>query len=252
MTLAGRAERAVCTLLDNRAARMERAGQLLGAFSYRGVLSRGFALVRDGEGHPLRTATSVQPGAPLDIEFCRRPRRRHRAGRQQTHREPTVRKIAAAHPAQRRRKRRPGKPVRVTAIAEPARATNSSAIPRGLTYLFATEMWERFSYYGMKALLVLYMVKYLLHPEHAQTVIGFAALKAALEFDLRPARAAAAVVADLRPLHRARLPDAAPRRLSRRPRARPAPHGHHRRVADGYRPFHDGVRAAVPAGAARR
>ena len=42
-------------------------------------------------------------------------------------------------------------------------------------------MWERFSYYGMKALLVLYMVKYLLHPEHAQTVIGFAALKAALE-----------------------------------------------------------------------
>ena len=36
--------------------------------------------------------------------------------------------------------------------------------PRGLTFLFATEMWERFSYYGMRALLVLYMVKYLLHP----------------------------------------------------------------------------------------
>ncbi|MEA3028097.1 MAG: proton-dependent oligopeptide transporter, family [Alphaproteobacteria bacterium] len=53
--------------------------------------------------------------------------------------------------------------------------------PRGLTYLFTTEMWERFSYYGMKALLVLYMVKYLLQPEHAQTVIGFATLKAALE-----------------------------------------------------------------------
>ncbi len=33
--------------------------------------------------------------------------------------------------------------------------------PRGLTFLFATEMWERFSYYGMKALLVLYMFKYL-------------------------------------------------------------------------------------------
>ena len=53
--------------------------------------------------------------------------------------------------------------------------------PRGLSYLFATEMWERFSYYGMKALLVLYMVKYLLHPEHAQAVIGFAALKSGLE-----------------------------------------------------------------------
>jgi dipeptide/tripeptide permease len=33
--------------------------------------------------------------------------------------------------------------------------------PRALSYLFATEMWERFSYYGMRALLVLYMVKYL-------------------------------------------------------------------------------------------
>ena len=29
-------------------------------------------------------------------------------------------------------------------------------------------MWERFSYYGMRALLVLYMVKYLFQPERAQ------------------------------------------------------------------------------------
>ncbi|MGZ5845660.1 MAG: peptide MFS transporter, partial [Xanthobacteraceae bacterium] len=49
--------------------------------------------------------------------------------------------------------------------------------PRGLTFLFATEMWERFSYYGMRALLVLYMVKYLLLPEHAETVIGLGALR---------------------------------------------------------------------------
>jgi POT family proton-dependent oligopeptide transporter len=49
--------------------------------------------------------------------------------------------------------------------------------PRGLAFLFATEMWERFSYYGMRALLVLYMVKYLLAPEHADTVIGLDALK---------------------------------------------------------------------------
>jgi POT family proton-dependent oligopeptide transporter len=34
--------------------------------------------------------------------------------------------------------------------------------PRGLTVLFGTEMWERFSYYGMRALLVLYLTKYLL------------------------------------------------------------------------------------------
>jgi POT family proton-dependent oligopeptide transporter len=31
--------------------------------------------------------------------------------------------------------------------------------PRGLTILFLTEMWEKFSYYGMRALLVLYMTK---------------------------------------------------------------------------------------------
>src|ERR1700748_2223530 len=42
-------------------------------------------------------------------------------------------------------------------------------------------MWERFSYYGMKALLVFYMTKHLLQPERAQTVIGFGALKTGLE-----------------------------------------------------------------------
>jgi proton-dependent oligopeptide transporter, POT family len=53
--------------------------------------------------------------------------------------------------------------------------------PRGLTYLFSTEMWERFSYYGMRSLLVLYMVKYLLHSGTVDGVIGFAALRGALE-----------------------------------------------------------------------
>jgi proton-dependent oligopeptide transporter, POT family len=58
--------------------------------------------------------------------------------------------------------------------------------PRGLTFLFATEMWERFSYYGMRALLVLYMVKYLLLPGHAENVIGLDALKHGLESFLGP------------------------------------------------------------------
>ena len=53
--------------------------------------------------------------------------------------------------------------------------------PRGLTFLFATEMWERFSYYGMRALLVLYMVKLLLLPGHAENVIGLGALRYLLE-----------------------------------------------------------------------
>ena len=34
--------------------------------------------------------------------------------------------------------------------------------PRGLLYLFFAELWERFSFYGMRALLVLYMTKHLL------------------------------------------------------------------------------------------
>lgn len=34
--------------------------------------------------------------------------------------------------------------------------------PKGLFLLFFVEMWERFSYYGMRALLMLYMVKYLM------------------------------------------------------------------------------------------
>ena len=37
-------------------------------------------------------------------------------------------------------------------------AASKAAHPRGLYVLFATEMWERFSYYGMRALLVLYLV----------------------------------------------------------------------------------------------
>ena len=53
--------------------------------------------------------------------------------------------------------------------------------PRGLTYLFTTEMWERFSYYGMRALLVLYMTKYLLLADHSGNVIGLLGLKRGLE-----------------------------------------------------------------------
>jgi proton-dependent oligopeptide transporter, POT family len=53
--------------------------------------------------------------------------------------------------------------------------------PKGLAFLFTTEMWERFSYYGMRALLVLYMTKYVLLPAHAGNVIGLGGLKSALE-----------------------------------------------------------------------
>src|SRR3954452_5589708 len=40
---------------------------------------------------------------------------------------------------------------------EASRATTSGGHPIGLRTLFFTEMWERFSYYGMRAFLILYM-----------------------------------------------------------------------------------------------
>src|SRR3954454_10003106 len=53
--------------------------------------------------------------------------------------------------------------------------------PRGLSYLAFTEAWERFSYYGMSALLVLYMVNQLLLPGHVEQVVGFTAFRGMLE-----------------------------------------------------------------------
>jgi exodeoxyribonuclease VII large subunit len=67
---AARSRRAMDILVANRTARADRAGQLLAALSYRGVLSRGFALVRDEHGHPLRSAAAVAAGARLEIEFA--------------------------------------------------------------------------------------------------------------------------------------------------------------------------------------
>ena len=54
--------------------------------------------------------------------------------------------------------------------------------PRGLAYLAFTELWERFSYYGMTALLALYLGKQLLLPGHAEHVLGLGALRTLFEF----------------------------------------------------------------------
>ena len=50
--------------------------------------------------------------------------------------------------------------------------------PRGLMICFATEMWERFSFYGMKYLLLLYLTKYHLFTDAAglEVLGGYAAL----------------------------------------------------------------------------
>ena len=65
-----RMTRAVAAALRRRAAEVRAAGQLLASLGYRNVLARGFALVRDGEGRPLRSAGAVAAGARLDLEFA--------------------------------------------------------------------------------------------------------------------------------------------------------------------------------------
>ena len=58
---------------------------------------------------------------------------------------------------------------------EPAFSPQDTAFighPKGLGYLALTEGCERFSYYSMQTLLVLYMVKYLLLPGHIEHVAG--------------------------------------------------------------------------------
>jgi exodeoxyribonuclease VII large subunit len=67
--LAERAQRALLQLLEQRAAAVEHSGQLLNALSHRGVLARGFALVRDLGGRPLRHAARLSEGVRFDVEF---------------------------------------------------------------------------------------------------------------------------------------------------------------------------------------
>ena len=58
--------------------------------------------------------------------------------------------------------------------------------PRGLIFLAFTEAWERFSFYGMQALLVLYLVDALLKPQNASRVLGLGVLRHGVESVLGP------------------------------------------------------------------
>jgi POT family proton-dependent oligopeptide transporter len=53
--------------------------------------------------------------------------------------------------------------------------------PRALAYLAFTEAWERFSYYGMTALLPLYLTQSLLLSGHVEHIAGFAEFRGGLE-----------------------------------------------------------------------
>lgn len=62
-----------------------------------------------------------------------------------------------------------------------ARDTRFFGHPAGLGVLGGTELWERFSFYGMQALLMLYMTKQLLLPGHVERVWGLDAYRGALD-----------------------------------------------------------------------
>jgi exodeoxyribonuclease VII large subunit len=114
LRLSERARRALGTAMQRLEARVAHSGQLLTALSYRSVLTRGFALVRDEKGHAVHAAASVGPGARLDLEFA--------DGR-----------VAATADADRPAATRPAKPV----ASEPKAATpKRAAKPVGQGSLF--------------------------------------------------------------------------------------------------------------------
>ena len=127
-------------------ARVAHSGQLLSALSYRGVLARGFALVRDEQGHAVHAAAAVGPGAHCSIEFADGRVARHGGcgsaggdvGKPRSAPKPAPREPKAAAPEARRQAGRSGQFVlaltlyrashSATRFCESARASGS--VPR--------------------------------------------------------------------------------------------------------------------------
>ncbi len=67
--LSRRLDRAMQAVFHQRTTRIETAARLLEGYSYRGVLARGFAVVRDKRERPVTSVAAVKPGAALSLEF---------------------------------------------------------------------------------------------------------------------------------------------------------------------------------------
>ncbi|WP_159008031.1 exodeoxyribonuclease VII large subunit [Bradyrhizobium sp. S69] len=109
--LAERSRRALATAMQRHQARIAHSGQLLAALSYRGVLARGFALVRDEQGLPIHVAAAIGPGAHLTLEFADG----RVAATADTDRPPVVRaaKPVASEPRESREVAKPAAPRRL-------------------------------------------------------------------------------------------------------------------------------------------
>jgi exodeoxyribonuclease VII large subunit len=68
--LGQRRARAITGLLQRRTDRFTASSKLLSSLSYRSILARGFVLVKDVSGKPVRLAKEVQAGRTLTLEFA--------------------------------------------------------------------------------------------------------------------------------------------------------------------------------------
>jgi exodeoxyribonuclease VII large subunit len=68
--LIARARRALTGMAERRRAKLAASAQLLEALSYTGVLKRGFALVRDAGGNPVRSIGGALASGALSVQFA--------------------------------------------------------------------------------------------------------------------------------------------------------------------------------------
>jgi proton-dependent oligopeptide transporter, POT family len=71
--------------------------------------------------------------------------------------------------------------ISVSDLSAPSADSSFFGHPTGLGWLSSAEFWERFSYYGMQSLLVLYMTRWLLEPAHVAHVLGLGLLRRVIE-----------------------------------------------------------------------
>jgi exodeoxyribonuclease VII large subunit len=114
LRLAERSRRALATAMQRHQARVAHSGQLLAALSYRGVLARGFALVRDEQGLPVHAAAAIEPGAHLTLEFAD-----GRVGATADADRPTVARAAKPVAGEPRESREAAKPAAPKRLAKP-------------------------------------------------------------------------------------------------------------------------------------
>ncbi len=103
--LGARMDRAFAERVRIGRARFSAAAQLFGAVSYKSVLARGFALVRDAAERPVRRAAEIREAQPIEIEFADGAIAAIASGRTSPPQPPSRRASPDAAPARAKRAR---------------------------------------------------------------------------------------------------------------------------------------------------